>query len=477
MKNKFRNILLFAFLILCMFCYSPTNNFTSDDANSIVVFAEEGEVVEPTEPEPTDPTVEDRVYEDLKKGGYELDNTTDIPDKNLYSALMQIARAYIKDNYEGYDAKNENTLWTTMLKNVETVDIQNMDITSLQGIEKIRFDNLVSLSVTNNSIVSIQDTFMDRMGKLENLNLACNKITTINFGSNSKLKNINLSSNSLSKINFSQLTNPNLVINIANNKFSAMSNIGLPARSSSIDLNIINNNITSIDNEYFESSVINLKCGLQGVVASDSNVTIDTSTSISYYKAKNPLLSVKIYKVGTLSDELIQTITDADVENNVKEITLGVGEYYAEYFENDAPLYVNGDSEKSLYKTYKFKVIPSTVGIKYEYKGKMYDTFENKVTGKVKVYLSCEDGGTIYYKIGNGEWVQGDTVNCDKGGNYAITAKVVIDGVESKESSVLIKTSLNVVIPDIVMLILVLIFTLAIFLIIVPLVSKKWFRK
>ena len=91
--------------------------------------------------------------------------------------------------------------------------------------------------------------------------------------------------------------------------------------------------------------------------------------------------------------------------------------------------------------------------------------------------LSCEEGGEIYYKIGNGEWIQGNEIMCDRGGDYSITTKVVIDNISSEEKSILIKTSLNLIIPDILMLILILLFALTLFLVVVPLVSKKWFRK
>ena len=129
------------------------------------------------------------------------------------------------------------------------------------------------------------------------------------------------------------------------------------------------------------------------------------------------------------------------------------------------------------FQKYYFQVTPNVRDIKYEHKGKIYDNFTRKVTGKVKVLLACEEGGEIYYKIGNGEWIQGNEIMCDRGGHYSITTKVVIDNISSEEKSILIKTSLNLIIPDILMLILILLFALTLFLVVVPLVSKKWFRK
>ena len=477
MKNKIYYILVILICAMCLHTFSPLQVVDAEEYNPVVTLAtvEEGEE-SPVEP-PVEPSLEEKVYTDFKEGGYELNNSSDIQDKNLYSALMQIARQTIKEKYPDYNTQNETTLWTTMLKSVETITIKDMDIENLSGIEKMRFDNLKSLNIINNKIVSLPDNFFDRMGNLETLNLACNKITKVTFPSNSKIANINLSSNALTSANFSQLTSANLNINVANNSITSIKNIGLPTRYDSIKVNIINNNITDLTDEYFNDPKVQLFVGLQGVVSANENVTIDTSTDLYFYKTNLNNVYVKIYKVGTLSDELVRTISDSDVENNVLTLKFGVGKYYAEYLDDSGALYVSGDSDKNLYKSYKFSVIPTVCTIKYEFKGKIYDTFDNKVTGKVKVLLSCEDGGKIYYKVGNSDWIEGNEINCDKGGSYSIITKVVIDGVESKEKSTLVKTSLNVIIPDIVMLILILLFTLAIFVVIVPLVSRKWFRK
>ena len=66
---------------------------------------------------------------------------------------------------------------------------------------------------------------------------------------------------------------------------------------------------------------------------------------------------------------------------------------------------------------------------------------------------------------------------CDKGGNYTVYTKVVVDGVESEVKSFLIRTSQNVIIPDIVMLVLLLLFMFGLFFVLVPFISKKFFKK
>lgn len=468
MKNKFA-FFAFMFLLICMMCFLPHQVVLAEsfeDTNALL--AEEGENIE----EPTDPTTEEKIYEDLKKGGYELNNSTDIEDNNLYSALLQIVKQYIKETYEGY-IYTDSTLYNTMFKKIETIDIRSMDIKTLNGIEKIRFDSLKSLSVVDNQITEIKSTYFERMQNLEVLDLSNNKIKNVDVTGANKINKINFSSNNIESINLSFLTSTNIDVNLSNNVIASITDIGLPTRAESIHLNIINNNILDLTDEYFE--YLDLNVGVQGIVDKSSTKTIDTSTDVTFFKTNIAGVYMKIYKCG-IGDILYKTISDTDITGNCLLERFGVGEYLVEYYLNDNPLYVALDSEKSGFKTYHFKVNPTACTFKYEFKGKIYDKFDEKVTGKVKVLLSCEEGAEIYYKFGSSDWTKGNEIMCDKGGNYSITAKVVKDGYESEEKSVLIMTSLNTVIPDILMLILVLLFTLTLFLIVVPIVSKKWFK-
>ena len=474
MKNKFAYF-AFMFMLICLMCFLPHQEVLAksfENNNAILTTEEggEGEVVE----EPTDPTTEEKIYEDLKKGGYELNNSSDIEDNNLYSALLQVIKQYIKDTYDGY-IYTDSTLYNTMFKKIETIDIRSMDIKTLNGIEKIRFDSLKSLSVVDNQITEIKSTYFERMPNLEVLDLSNNKIKSVDVTGATKLNKINFSSNNIEKINLSFLTSTNIDVNLSNNIIMSMTDIGLPTRAGAIHLNIINNNIADLTEEYFEYDRLTMNIGVQGIVGKTSTKVFDTSTDIAFYKTNLAGVYMKIYKCE-VGDILYKTITDADIAGNCLLEKFEVGEYLVEYYLGDNPLYVALDSEKTGFKTYNFKVNPTACTFKYEFKGKIYDKFDEKVTGKVKVLLSCEEGAEIYYKVGGSDWTKGNEIMCDKGGNYSITAKVVKDGYESEEANVLIMTSLNTVVPDILMLILVLLFTLTLFLIVVPIVSKKWFK-
>lgn len=483
MKKKIVKICVLLLLVMCLFVGKSGDFSYALESDVSILEAtenpEENTSTEPEEPEnPEDPIdYEELIYEDLIKGGDPLDNTSDISDKSLYSALTQIVKQYIVDTYGYTEYDTSETLYSTMLKNIETIEIQNREISDLSGFEKLQLPKLKSLTIVSNKVTTIGDNFFDNMSNLESINLSCCQISSISLPKLSKLTSINLSSNKLKSINFAKLPQKNLDINLANNLFSNITDIGFSNKIESVHLNIINNNITTLEEEYFEQSKITFNIGVQGLVSKSSDeVTIDTSTPINFYKINIPGVYIKIYKEEGF-DTCIDTVRDEDIEGNVLSKYFGVGSYYAEYYNAGGMIDTSANCDNKLYTSYSFDVIPSECTAKYEFKGKMYDTFEKKVTGKVRVYLSCEEGGTIYYKLGNGEWTQGNEIYCDKGGNYSIRTKVVIDDVESNEKTIFIKTSLNVVIPDFLMLILLLLFALTLFIVVVPLVSKKWFKK
>lgn len=483
MKKFLLNKLIIFIILFCaiIFVNSETKVFAKqeyEDENVYKILTTENSQSElPEDNTDIDTTpVEDQIYKDLIEGGFELIPRTDIEDVKLYSALLQVAKNYIQTTYN-YNY-TETVIYSKMFRYVDTISIEYMNISSLQGLEQIDFANLTSLSIVGNNITDVKKGFFENMPKLQTLNLPCNNIVSVDLTGANALKNLNLSSNNLNKIDLSMLKIQDLSINIANNNIQSIKHIILPTRINSINLNLISNNISDITDDYFDYSKLTMNLGIQGLKSDENIVQIDTSNKLKIYQINMENVAIKIFKVNELEDVLVDTINSNDITENYVEIELGVGKYYFEYQINDSPLYIKNDPEKDYFKNYYFQVIPKICVFKYEYKGKIYDTFEQKVTGKVKVMLECEEGGEIYYKVNNqSDWQKGNEILCDKGGNYNITAKVIIDGVESKEVTTVIRTSLNTVISDGLMLILILLFTLTLFLIIVPLVSKKWFRK
>ena len=88
----------------------------------------------------------------------------EIPDENLKTKLL-----------EKYDLDNDNKITTNDLENLEEIDIQNSNISSLRGLENAI--NLKTINAKNNKIESIKP--LTNLEKLETIDLTCNKISDI----------------------------------------------------------------------------------------------------------------------------------------------------------------------------------------------------------------------------------------------------------------------------------------------------------
>lgn len=466
----FKKILLT--LCICLSCFSLSYGVMSISASDDVV----------DDPVVTTPTEEEIISQ--YESGYVISVSSHMPDTNLYSLLLRWVKNDIKEKYD-IDYTGD-VIYSNMFKTCTEISIDKNIIDTLQGLELIEFDSLQTLKITNNKLTEINEEVFENMPVLKTIDFSSNIITSVDFGKIPSLENLYLSNNLLTSIDLTDLGVSTLNLNIAQNNFTQMLDIKFPERVSTINLNIINNKIAEIDEEYFSNDDgVQLSIGAQGLNL-EGKLILNTTTPVRYYRTyvenfytENLVLNVYKFNGKTLDPNPVFTFKDEDIESGkaYMEKSFGIGEYAFEYAINSAPAYNEDDPKYAYYKTGEMKVIPTPCDIKYEFKGEITDTFDKKVTGKVKVHLSSVDNGTIMYKVNSGDWQTGDTVTCDQGGNYTIYTKVVIDGVESEEKVVLVRTSQNVLIPDIVMLVLVLLFTFVLFMFVVPFVSKKFFKK
>lgn len=422
--------------------------------------------------------------------GFQI-STTVIADEYLYSALLNL----YKDTYRGTDkAYSGSTIYSDMFKDFTDITLDSANITSLRGLDKLELDSLKSFSANRNYISDFSSEYFvnAQMDNIERLSLACNELKSIDLTDFERLKYVDLSSNQLEKVDLSMVEGVNTIvndvivgadieINVANNKLDEMKDIVLPdKRIEHITLNVIDNNITVFEDKYFTND-FTMKIGVQGYKPKDKDdkerKSSDTLSNLKIYRLGIEGLAVQIYKVDGQEDELIDTISDEDITGNYQQLRLPVGEYEYIYTIDGQPAFSRNDEKRAFLDSYKFWIIPQLATYNFTYKGKDYDTL-NKVTGKVTVNLfTAEEGAKIFYSVNNAEWVEGSTVVCDKGGNYSIKVKTVINGVESEEQSVWVRTSLNLYISDAVMLVLVVLLTLALFFVVLPIISKKYFKK
>ena len=216
-----------------------------------------------------------------------------------------------------------------MFVDIESIEIVDYDMSSLKGLDIIYFNNLKTLKIVGNSFGDLTTDeykgLFERMPQLETLDLSNNNINAISLKNATNVKNLNLSSNNLSQIDLSNLKSADLDINIANNNFSSIKQIGLPTKTdliNSIKLNIIMNNITDLSEEFVNYSKLTLDIGLQGIVGKTQKVVLTTSDTLTFYKLNKGGVYAKIYK-SAVRDTLVRTIKD-DVDYTDSDIIIDI---------------------------------------------------------------------------------------------------------------------------------------------------------
>ncbi len=414
----------------------------------------------------------------------------DFGNEALYSALLKYIEDYASKKGDKFTG---TTLTDTMFlqPDIKELILDGSGVSSISGLAKLKLEHVETLSITGGSITSISaedfDGFIsdtDAFGteiKLKNINFAKNNISSFELPSLRSLTSLNLSSNNLTSLDLSGCWGDEVEINLSANEIESLDNISMP-RADKITLTMINNRLYDIDEAYFNDSKYFLKIGAQGAVSSTQATTLDTTNGLRYYKSYIDGLKLEIYDASLRKLPLVKTIDDSDVmSGNYINIDLPVGQYVYKYVLNGANAFDKSDPDKCYYVTRSFNINPTAPTFKYEYKGKIYDDLD-KVTGTVKLHLYSADlengmDCKIMYKVDGGDWVEGNEVECSTGGTFSVGMKVVCGKYESKTTSVLVRTSLNTVIPDIVMFFIVLFVGLVIFAVIMPIVSKKFFRK
>lgn len=412
-------------------------------------------------------------------------STSTITDTALYEKLLKI---YNDDNGTSY-----SDIYSKMFENYKIIDVSSSGISALSGLGYLKLSSLKTFKADLNNISSFDETcFSTTTSQFETLSLSGNKIASFKVSQLTQLHDINLSGNKLTTLDFSCIEgagsldgNRTFSLNVAGNLFKSMSSITLPSRRiEHININIINNQIVEIPSEYFTEKYT-ISAGIQGFSTLNEKFVTDTKRNVTVYRTNNENLRVEIWKIDGEEDVLVTSIADnntagADIyfqENELsKTLSLEVGEYEYRYMIGEDNAYNIEDSDTCYLKSNRFSVIPQKPAYVFVYKDKEYKTL-NKVTGVVTVKLTGEEGATLMYQINNGEWKEGTIIECANGGTYSIKLKSIVGDMESDVEAILVRTSLNLYIPDGLMFVLVLLLALVLFLIVLPIISKKYFKK
>ena len=405
---------------------------------------------------------------------------TDFSDSKLYAALLDEVTKFAEsrgDRFTGDTLYSEMMLFPTFTE----INLENRNITSLDGLENMRLDYLQKISVVSNKLTEIKPDYFEDSENLKEINFASNQITSVELPALRNLEKINLSSNKLTSLDLSNCMGDDIEINLAANDFTSIDDIELP-RADSVALNMIGNNLESVNDAYFTETKFTLNVGVQGIKDTSAASATDSTKGIRFYRTNIEGLGIKIYNNALKVPVEVKTVTDADIATgNYIDVVLPIGEYKYEYTLGGESLYSKYDATRNYYLPQEFVVKPTMATYKFEHKGELYDTI-GKVTGAVKVHLTSPDlaagiEGKIMYRVNLGEWIEGDLVDCSAGGTFSVKVKVVCGDYESEEETIFFQTSLNPVVPDVVMFFVILFLALVLFIVVVPIISKKFFRR
>ena len=494
MKNKNNKLLtIFTSICIClMACFLGANysmGYTQAVYAEEIVSPEEDPSSQPEGGEGSSSGSEAIDYDMMFSDGFKL-TESDIPDENLRRELLNIYKR--TTGYSTIDA-----LYSTMFNSEQfkSISLDNKNISVLQGLELLQFNYLESLSLNINAITSFsKDYLRNTSEKFTSISLAGNELTSVDFSELTRLTYVDVSSNKLTRLDLSKIvvsqSGTDIYVNVAGNKINSMDNIILPEhRIGKTTLNIVNNNIKTIESKYFDGNKYLLAVGVQGV----TDGKFDTAQTIDFYKTnlkiKGQDVAMEVWRIDGEEDVVVDVITDDMIAESgyVLSKKYPIGKYYFQYVYSSGDEYIsaglNTDPARRFYNSGQFNIIPQKPIVTFTYKNKTTDTL-SKVTGKVTVNISSpEEGAKIYYQLnGKKEWIEGDTIKCEKGGSYSIKIKVTVMSdngklIDSEIKDVLVRTSLNLYISDGVMLVIVALFALSLFFVVVPIISKKYFKR
>lgn len=475
-KNKFTMLILSSImLVFALFSGMVTTTNIEDESttiktNTIAVmeYSNRYEVLEGTSP-----IVEEPNYTNL--GG--IISVTGV----LKNALINI--------YKDYDPRYTGSyVCKEMFKNFTKLDLSNIIYGSSEEIDFTDFNylmlpNLLELDLSNNDLSEFDITILPavkynseeekyevQLGSpaytLTTLNLENNKIEgDLDFSVLYEIQNLNLANNKVTGVKLNTSLLKDCKLDYRNNKIESYSNIVLPTIANTT-LILFGNPFESTNS--FTSNV-KVEIGLFNVADK-----ITSATRLKYIEFSILHIETKIYSKNVDKDTEAVSYTEYDYNQNDLtnfEFTLPAGYYKVEHVDKDTDevLSTKEITVAPPYATYYFKV-----------KGKIYDTYSDKISRGSICFNMDKDGNVInpnikvYYRYNNYEdWIEG--YECDltkRNGTYGLYYKTVENGVESDQMTVLVRVSYNKYIPDIVIVIIIILVIVFLALVVVPLLKK-----
>jgi len=322
-------------------------------------------------------------------------------DDNLVLAIQMAGLGHDPTNYD-------------IVKDLPSIDLSGYDIISLDGLDYWNFDNLKTLNLSQNRISQILGEHFSTMPLLEEINISNNFVSNVSL-SGMALKRFIANGNALTQIDLNFFADEGgTYANLNGNKFESLDSITNSLNTNSPTVWLSGNKITLDQDELVPT---NYELALQGARGGDKFVT---SLVVTNYQS-------------LVFPNLVITINNEEVP--LGQTVLSYGEYAVKFYDDEtlltAPL-----------SAYTFRVVPEKPSILFFVRGEEVpyaNLFEEQVQ---LIFTSPVEGGTMFFRVGMGEWQDGTELNIRLTGNFNISTQVRIAGVVSDNQSIVVNIRL-----------------------------------
>ena len=403
-------------------------------------------------------------------------------DNNLFNKLARLRGT----NYLKTESFNSEKYEKLDLSGEQLISDTSTNIEDIAGLTKFKFNFTKELNLSHHSITEVPNDVLKAFPKLETLIISNNQIEDIDLTGCYNLRVLIADNNLLTRLDATDMYATDGLIDLSANMFTDVKNITTPKQAVNVNMTIklYNNNIQEYDG--FEQGY-NVLLGLQGLQSKSEK--IELKQKMAYFKADN---SQRMKVVITQNGEEKYSFIDTEIEEEKIDFDLDYGTYEVSYY------YVNDDmtlAEASVkrntdptdetffadndyfkYYSYKeFKVVPSTPTYLYVFGDKTYTEAEvENIKKTCKIEVTADAESKVYYKMSGGDWKEGSTIPIKRGGKYTIRLKSISldEKHESEEVTIFINASPNLRIPSILIAVLIIMGSVALFGIVLPLIKK-----
>ncbi len=389
---------------------------------------------------------------DASTRGIKISVTDQMTSALLYRSLLDVY-----NKYYGLGGDSGKAIETTLYQNMFAgMDFSAMDgvldlsgkgnskngISELTGLELVNFSdciNLTAVDLSGNSLTIIQAANLSSLDNITRLDISDNDITSANLSELENLEVLDASDNQLTTLDLSFLKaeKTDAIINLSGNKITDVNDVYLRrAEMLNNDINLYVAN--TLTNAVYEGNAkVNVQAGLVGVKSGKYS----KSDRLIYSKIDNLIniginaTDVKVVVKDYNNTAVKYSVLNSAVNDSVDILqSLQYGKYILFFADaNDSSISAQSQSFVDQYSAITIDLVPDAPSISVTKDGEKIDFASgDKLTSDVSVTLSSSDpNATIMYKVDDGEWVSGTSLDIKAETGARVQVKSIVDGLES----------------------------------------------